>query len=58
VQRPAVLLRDRCVDIPVTPAAFDQWLDDTLTCDVRAVPTFARGPAQVLAAARAALTTP
>jgi hypothetical protein len=58
VQRLAALLRDRCVDIPVTPAAFDQWLDDTLTCDARVVPTFARGLAQVRSAVRAALTTP
>jgi transposase len=35
---------------------YDCWLDDALTCGVRAVETFARGLAQDGAAIRAAFT--
>jgi len=58
VQRFVALMRDRTAAPQVTRAAFDAWLDEALTCGIRAVETFARGLAKDGMAVRAALTTP
>jgi transposase len=58
VQRFAALLRNRDVHAWETTARYDRWLDDALTCGVRAVKTFARGLVQDGAAVRAAFTSP
>ncbi len=58
VQRFVALLRDRTAAPQVTRAAFDAWLEEALTCGIRAVETFARGLAKDGMAVRAALTTP
>ena len=56
-QRFVALLRNRTAAPQVTRAAFDAWLDEALTCGIRAVETFARGLAKDGMAVRAALTT-
>jgi len=58
VRRFATLLRDRDANAREATAGYDRWLDDALTCGVRAVETFARGLAQDGAAVRAAFTSP
>ena len=58
VQQFAALLRDRTAALQVTHTAFDAWLDEALTCGIRAVETFARGLAKDGMAVRAALTMP
>ena len=58
VQRFTTLLRGRTADPRVIQAAFDVWLDEALTSDVRTVEMFARGLEQDGAAVRAALMTP
>lgn len=52
------LLRNRDAHAWETTARYDRWLDDALTCGVRAVETFARGLVQDGAAVRAAFTSP
>lgn len=58
VQRFVALIRGRVADPEGARAAFDVWLDETRTCGIRAVETFARRLTQDGAAVRAALTTP
>ena len=57
VHRFTALLRTAASDAPVEMVGFDRWLEDALSCGVRAVESFARGLAQDGAAVRAAFTS-